>query len=79
MLNIKKALTQIVHLLVVVVVVVVVVLPFQQAYLTNYSTCKHETLHSYVVPLWVAHRHVKNFVNNVVLVKQTKIAPGHVL
>ena len=28
-------------------------------------TCKHRTLHSYVVSLWVAHRHVKNFVNNV--------------
>ena len=67
MLNIKKSLSPIVHLL--VVVIVVVVLPFQQAYLTNYSTCKHETLHSYVVPLWVAHHHVKNVVNNVVLVK----------
>ena len=74
MLNIKKSLSPIVHLLVVVLLLLLLLLPFQQAYLTNYSTCKHETLHSYVVPLWVVHRHVKNVVNNVVL-----ISPGHVL
>ena len=66
MLNIKKSLSPIVHLL---LLLLLLLLPFQQAYLTNNSTCKHETLHSYVVPLWVAHRHVKNVVNNVVLVK----------
>ena len=32
-------------------------------------TSKHETWYSDVVPLWVVHRHVKNFVNNVLLVK----------
>ena len=35
----------------------------------NGNTSKHETWYSYVVPLGIVHRHVKNFVNNVLLVK----------
>ena len=73
-LNIKKSLSPIVHLL------LLLLLPFQQAYLTNYSTYKHETLHSYVVPLWVVHRHVKDFVNNVASsCKINKNSLSHVL
>ena len=35
----------------------------------NTNTSIHETWYSDVVSLWVVHRHVKYFVNNVLLVK----------